>query len=165
MKVELKSIEHSDKLSHETLAFFGKVFVNGKYIAHAENDGRGGSTDVYPVGTTWDEEGNATYDKTNKETLNKLREWADEKFTYGLEQLIDDLVLEELYWRDFQKLKRRKLLYYQSNKVRGEIRSAGSYRPEYIEQVQKTSWWKPEYVVLNKVKRNDFIENYLGAFL
>jgi len=49
MKIELKSIKHSESLSEETNAFTANVYINGVLAATARNDGHGGNTDVCPV--------------------------------------------------------------------------------------------------------------------
>jgi hypothetical protein len=50
MKIELKSFKYFSSLSEETNAFTADVFVNGKKIAYAKNDGHGGCTfySAYP---------------------------------------------------------------------------------------------------------------------
>lgn len=44
MKIELKNIKYAEYLSEETNAFTADVYVNGKRLLYAKNDGRGGST-------------------------------------------------------------------------------------------------------------------------
>jgi hypothetical protein len=44
MKIELKSLKIYDRMSEETIAFTADVYVNGKKVAYAKNDGCGGST-------------------------------------------------------------------------------------------------------------------------
>lgn len=44
MKIELKSLKIYDGMSEETIAFTADIFVNGKKVAHAKNDGNGGSS-------------------------------------------------------------------------------------------------------------------------
>lgn len=48
MKIELKSLRIYDKMSQETIAFTADVYVNGKKVAYAKNDGCGGSTYYHP---------------------------------------------------------------------------------------------------------------------
>ncbi len=43
MKVELKGVTIYKKLSEETTAFTGSLFIDGKKAADAKNDGQGGS--------------------------------------------------------------------------------------------------------------------------
>lgn len=44
MKIELKNLKIYDKMSEETLAFTADVYVNGKKVAYAQNEGCGGAT-------------------------------------------------------------------------------------------------------------------------
>jgi hypothetical protein len=44
MKIELKSIDINLKFSEETIMFMANVYVEGKKVAYAQNDGRGGAT-------------------------------------------------------------------------------------------------------------------------
>lgn len=46
MKIELKRISYSSRLSQETNAFAADVWINGKMAGTAENDGHGGDTNV-----------------------------------------------------------------------------------------------------------------------
>lgn len=46
MKIELKRLSISERLSQETTAFAADVWVDGKNVGTAENDGRGGETIV-----------------------------------------------------------------------------------------------------------------------
>jgi hypothetical protein len=44
MKLELKNVKINEAFSEETLMFKADLYVNGKKVAYAENDGRGGCT-------------------------------------------------------------------------------------------------------------------------
>jgi len=50
MKLELKNVHFSERLSQETNAFAADVYFKGKKVGYAENDGHGGCTNVshYP---------------------------------------------------------------------------------------------------------------------
>jgi len=48
MKIELKSIDYSKTLSEAAHAFTAKVYIDGVYVADAENRGRAILTDVSP---------------------------------------------------------------------------------------------------------------------
>ena len=45
MKIELKKIQIFNAMSEETTAFHAEIYVDGKKVGYAKNDGRGGSTD------------------------------------------------------------------------------------------------------------------------
>ncbi len=47
MKIELKNLKINEAFSEETTCFMADVFVNGKKVAHARNDGRGGCTFIH----------------------------------------------------------------------------------------------------------------------
>lgn len=44
MKIELKNIQFYERMSEETNAFTADIFVNGKNVGYAKNDGHGGCT-------------------------------------------------------------------------------------------------------------------------
>jgi len=170
MKVELKSISHSEALSHETNAFSAKVYVNGKCVGQAENSGHGGPTSVTVVwkGKIDSETGFPVHSESDKQAVKELHAWAEENHKYGIEGLIDDLLYEELHWRDFQSLKRSRLLYFKEGKIWSVSR--GSFTTDHIksgkaEEILKgTTWWEDSYVFLNNIKKPEFIEKYLEAF-
>jgi len=170
MKVELKSIKHCQALSHETNAFTAKVYVNGKHVGDAENAGHGGPTHVQ---TAWkgkkDEQGCPIYSDADKEAVDKLHKWAEKNNEYDIEGLIEDLLMEELWWRDFTKDKRTKLLYLREGSVwfisRKGIPASRIKSGELEGELKKTKWWKPEYVFLNNVKKPEFIAKYKEAWI
>lgn len=47
MKIELKKIYFSERMSQETNCFAAEVYVDGKVLLKVENDGHGGSTDYH----------------------------------------------------------------------------------------------------------------------
>ena len=46
MKIELKKLKVAEHLSEETTAYSADVYVNGKCIGYAQNNGQGGETDI-----------------------------------------------------------------------------------------------------------------------
>ena len=48
MKIELKNIKFYERMSEETNAFTADLYVNGKKVGYAKNEGHGGCTDYYP---------------------------------------------------------------------------------------------------------------------
>ena len=169
MKVELKSITHSKAFSEETEAFKAKVYVNGKHVGDADNEGRGGPTSVHVAWTgKKDSKGFPLYTQVNKEAVGDLIDWAQENHKYGIEGLIDDLLYEELHWRDFQSLKRSRLLYFKEGKIwsvsRGSFTSVHIKSGKAEEILKGTTWWKDSYVFLNNIKKPEFIEKYLETF-
>ena len=92
MKIELKNLKINQAFSEETTCFMADVFVNGKKVAHAKNDGRGGCTDYYPY------EGQRELLNLAEDFCKRLpKEKVDiggtiHEFAQSLESVIDDLV-------------------------------------------------------------------------
>lgn len=93
MKLELKNAKINEAFSEETLMFKADLYVNGKKVAYASNDGRGGCTFYSP------------YSVELRLLLAQAEEWAkalpSKLYTYGsktieiksnLEHWIDDVV-------------------------------------------------------------------------
>lgn len=49
MKIELKGIYHSERMSEETNCFTAMLYVDGKKVANVKNQGHGGCTDIIPL--------------------------------------------------------------------------------------------------------------------
>jgi hypothetical protein len=45
MKIELKKIQFSERMSEETNCFVADLYINGRKVGYCKNDGRGGCTD------------------------------------------------------------------------------------------------------------------------
>ena len=95
MKIELKNVKVNEAFSEETTCFIADVFINGKKVAHAKNDGRGGCTDYYPY------EGKRELLKQAEEFCKGLpKEKVDfggtiHEFAQSLESVIDNLLFEK----------------------------------------------------------------------
>lgn len=63
MKIELKKIDYSERLSEETNAFSADLYINGKKAGVASNRGHGGPTDY------------DSYDKTGAALIKQAEEW------------------------------------------------------------------------------------------
>lgn len=87
MKVELKRFTTNARLSQETTAFAADVWVDGKKVGQAENDGHGGATMVHLDRSVRDQ----------VEAHGKTLVPAEYKnFTSGAEWIVDQLVEAEL---------------------------------------------------------------------
>ena len=49
MKIELKKIEFSERMSEETNCFVADLYIDGKKVGYVKNDGQGGQTDYYGI--------------------------------------------------------------------------------------------------------------------
>jgi len=104
MKIELKNLKVNVAFSEETTCFIADVFVNGKKIAHAKNDGRGGCTYYHPY------EGQRELLKQAelfcKGLPKQLIEFGDRthEFDQSLESVIDDLVFAKEKEKEQKKI-------------------------------------------------------------
>lgn len=140
MKLELKRIEFSERLSQETKAFAADLWVNGKKVAYCENDGHGGCTNY-----------NA-YDASLRPILKEVEEYCKSlpsvKYEFNgnakelkmdLEFKIDIMLDEWLEAKDFKKL----LIYKTADGVKMECSWKGYTltkllgRPDGIRIIQK----------------------------
>lgn len=51
MLIELRKLCHYPRMSEETNAFNANLYINGKFVGYAKNDGKGGMTDYRPAHT------------------------------------------------------------------------------------------------------------------
>ena len=104
MKIELKNVKVNAMFSEETTCFMADVFINGKKVAHAKNDGRGGCTDYYPY------EGQRELLRQAElfcKTLpTKPIDFGDRvvEFAQSLESVIDDLLFEKEKAKEQKKI-------------------------------------------------------------
>lgn len=100
MKIELKRISYSERLSEETNAFAADVYIDGKKVAYAKNDGHGGCTFIHPFpGMRAELEKAEAYCKTLPKYLGK--------YEMNLETKVDELLEEELGKRFMAKVRKK----------------------------------------------------------
>ena len=102
MKIELKNIEFSERMSEETNCFVADIYVNNKKVGYAKNDGRGGSTCYNAY------DGNNNILKEVEDYCLSLGIIKDEEFNYEyqmtLEHYIDNLLLKWLEKKEEKKM-------------------------------------------------------------
>lgn len=111
MKIEIKNIKVADTLTEETTAFTADIFVDGKKVGYARNDGRGGCTDYnrYPG------DGNMEAIKKAEEYCKTLPDkiypamFGSPGFSVkmNLETFIDDAIEKHLDKKDKAKLEKK----------------------------------------------------------
>jgi len=104
MKIELKNVHYSERLSEDTYAFVADVWVDGKKAGTATNRGTGGDTDVEP-----------------RELKQKLTEYGKTlgKFDLGhglkcdqdVEFLVDQAFEDWRARRDLKKLMKKRVVF------------------------------------------------------
>lgn len=74
MKIELKKLKVAEHLSEETTAYTADVYIDGKCVGYAKNNGQGGETDIYC---------NHPSDSPLHGLLNQAIEWAKTQPPYS----------------------------------------------------------------------------------
>lgn len=131
MKVELKRIEFSERLSEETNAFAADLYINGKKVGYCKNDGQGGCT-CYNGYTKEDNQVIADAEAHFKSLPMVKPDGYNFTYQPSLESAIDDqfeLWLKKREEKKMQKLMETAILFGKPN--------AGSY--SYIKQKRKLS--------------------------
>jgi len=92
MKLELKNVKINETFSEETLMFMADLFVDGKKVGYASNDGRGGCTSYNAYENQREVLGKAeAFALTLPSTITEFG-GKDYEFKSSLESWIDDAV-------------------------------------------------------------------------
>ena len=104
MEIKLKNIKFSEHLSEETNAFTADIFVNGKKVGYAKNDGHGGCTWYHPYSV----EDRAIINEAEKYCLGLPPiKYSTLEIPMNLENKIDQLFEEWLKAKDEAKLQKK----------------------------------------------------------
>jgi hypothetical protein len=103
MKFELKGIKFIEAMSEETNCFYGKLYINKKFVADVRNDGRGGCTEIVPVSKEfWDVIAEAN--KYLASQPKKKSDMFDFEYIRTVESEVDDLFADWLQVKEEKKL-------------------------------------------------------------
>ena len=146
MDITLKNIHVNERMSEETYCFDATVYLNGKRVFAVSNHGHGGENRYHEV-----KGGVANvYDKVAEIDAELGKEKCPppyESLDNCLEIVIGDLVSQWLTDKDIKKML-RKIAYVKNGQI---YTLPAKFKPvaEHLEGVQKASWWKEDYVLLN----------------
>lgn len=115
MKIELKKIYFSSKLSEETSAFTADLYVDGKIVGYVKNDGRGSATYYHASGglNEWD-----VIRAAEKYCLTLpplVFSWG--KIDMDLEHYIDHLFNEWLKAKDIKRMEKKGLVFEKDGNI------------------------------------------------
>lgn len=99
MKIELRRLKIVERMSQETTCFIADVYIDGKKVGTAQNEGCGGSTNVAIDAAT------SARIKAHVDTLGA------NAFDGPAAYVVDALVFAELERRDAEKLKKKLARY------------------------------------------------------
>lgn len=150
MKIELKNFRFYDRLSEETLAFSGNIWVNGTKCGSAENSGKGGETSYHHEGT----EASRELIRQAEEYCLKLpaiphesvfgKTWEiDMNLTHYIDELVYELIKKkdnELNAKKMNKEMQKAILIgtdmqYQVISFKKPLREVWETQPDYFKKV------------------------------
>ena len=169
-KVEIKNVVHATNMSEETNAFTADLWIDGKKTGGAKNDGRGGETDYWANGKVVDNkwEVDAAASARLKQAEEEARnDESLEHYLRCLDYIIDELVQDDLHWKEHQKAARASKVEYVDG---GEVyqvkpnptyawpthKGKGKLSPEYLAMVKKSQWWEDHFIMLNGLSKEEF---------
>ena len=132
-KVELKKISFSERMSEETSCFVADLFINGKKIGYAKNDGRGGCTE-YHGSTLADNKIIREADKYFKSLPKVHSKEFNFDYDQNLENAIDDCLTAYLKERAVTSMRKKLQKKFSVAICYGKITDGGA---EYA-----TTYWK-----------------------
>ena len=104
MEIKLKNVKFYERMSEETNAFTADLYVNGKKVGYAKNEGHGGCTDYYPNSI----EDRAVINEAEQYCLGLPPiKYGSFEIEMNLEHKIDQLFEEWLKAKDEAKLQKK----------------------------------------------------------
>jgi len=157
MKIELKNFKHAAFASEETLCFEATVYVDGKKLGEASNNGRGGCTSIYVA-------------PENREWLKQVEAYCltlpgvkvDETLLpMDFDFLIDTLAVEKVNEKQLKSAMRNKIIIAKPE-APGEIfevslRKGVKLTPAIIDEYQLKN---PTYLILNTMPLGEALKLY-----
>ncbi len=168
MKLQLKNVHFSERLSQETNAFAADVYFEGKKFGAAENDGHGGCTFIQPYPDSRELYNTAAkYAKSLPNIETNLTHGIDGKpysIESDLEAQVDDLFGKWLEKKEIQKNSIKGIFYQKPNGTRattywkGHTMAKLLKRPDGIALIKKA-------VEKLKSEGNTILNTNLGSIL
>lgn len=153
MKIELRNVKHHQDLSDETNCFRADIWVDGRKAGYAENEGRGGATWIYPE-TLRDRL------QVHAATLPDVTTTImveGKPFTYrpDAETVIDTLVSEWIFAKDFQRRITRRIVFVKGGKLMETKELDRASRAAYLEDPERLKARMGAECVLNVMPREE----------
>ena len=148
MNIELKNVKHFPSGSQETNCFTANLYLDGKKIGSAENDGHGGCTFIHG-----DTKQIKAIDSLIKRGPKIHSEVNNITFDNSIELVVDELLMKFLFEQETKKVLRRVsyikdgALYQMPAKIKPDEKT--------LREVKLVKWWKDEYILLNELTFDD----------
>lgn len=135
MKLELKNVYFSERLSQETNAFSADVYFQGKKFATAENDGHGGQTFIRPLPNKLDVFKEANEYAKELPEIKFESSFSDSKtfsIASTLENQVDELFLQWLEVKELKKQSNKGIFYQKPDGTRSILTFKGYTIPKLL---------------------------------
>jgi hypothetical protein len=158
MKIELKKISFSERMSDETNCFIADLYINGKKVGECNNDGRGGCTN-YGGNTKEDNVLIAEAEKYCK-TLPKVKsEKLKFEYAQSLESVIDDILTEFLVAKELKKKQKMFLKAFCYGVPNGYSYRTSSWTGRTLAQVDKITLQRAYNKIKSELKTGEVFLN------
>ena len=119
MEITLKNVKTYAGLSEETIAFNASVYIDGKKVGDAKNNGQGGSNDVnvFTKDGRWDR---ALMNKMEAEAKKHTWTYEGETHSHSLDSYIGELVDDFEEQKILKRMCRTQTLYRDPNETYDE---------------------------------------------
>lgn len=164
MKIELRSVHYSERMSEETSCFDAAVYIDGVKAGTVCNRGTGGSDEFNPweLQTRLDAYG-ATLPKKVADFLDSATGKPFE-MEQNAESLIGDLLTDYLVTRDFKRDLRNKLLFTKADGKLYQIKAKNAADlPTLLEAAKAGRYAKDAVAILNTLPEADALTLYRTA--
>jgi hypothetical protein len=164
MKVELKSLKHSEFASRETNCFEATVWINGKRAFYAQNDGHGGADLYAPL----ENQDRSEFTSLLNDLINHclaLPKWGSEfggkdDMNVTPEILIGNIINEMLDAKKLKKSLKKKVLFINENGIyQTGYRGNRKVDQNLIDMVKEEN---PDSIILNCLAFSEALDLYRG---
>ena len=167
IKIELRRVHFSERLSEETNAYAAEVYVDGKHVVSVQNDGHGGCDMQRPIPPFT----HADLKALNARIAKDFPHLAIDMSAYGkdpipadLEMVCNDLLQAHLVERDVKRALKSKVVFVVDGVVR-ELRFKGmrTLTPEALKRgVEQVTQKYPKAKILNTAPLAEAVAAFRG---
>lgn len=153
--VTVKNVKEAKFMSKETRCFTASVYFDGKRVGTAENQGRGGSTSIFPVKGKIKEFETAAEWALAQPPQEWEVDWKDEPMIVksDLELIVDDLVAKYLDEKDWKRRCKNKTYFRLEGDEEGHYRTVNH---PYDQSVKE--WMNQKYDSVIEVVNERFLK-------
>jgi len=163
MKIELKKITYSARLSEETSAFAADIWIDGRRAGEVRNDGQGGSNRYHP----WEIEGQINaYALTLPPLRTGFKDLDHPTGFWHLKQtadtLINDILQRHLITRDFRRGISKRVLFTRDGKVYETKTMPSEALRQLLASPERLATLKAD-AILNLLPETEALAMYMGG--